>query len=92
MRPQEATTSAVWDSMPLEARAFVSAMENEPKRPGRAEPAAKNSTVTPTSRPMSPTRLVRNAFNAASLLGFSSHQCPIRTKEQTPTSSQAQSS
>ena len=41
---------------------------------------------------MSPTRLVRKAFNAASLLGFSSHQCPIRAKEQTPTSSQAHNS
>ena len=37
---------------------------------------------------MSPTRLVRNALSAASELGFSSHQCPMSAKEQTPTSSQ----
>ena len=51
-------------------------------------PAAKYNTITPTIRPMSPTRLVRNAFSAALLFSFSSHQCPISTKEQTPTSSQ----
>ena len=37
---------------------------------------------------MSPTRLVMNALRAASLLAFSSHQWPMSTKEQTPTSSQ----
>ena len=49
--------------------------------------AAKNSTVMPTRRPTSPTRLVRKAFMAASVFGFSSHQCPMSAKEQTPTSS-----
>ena len=38
---------------------------------------------------MSPTRLVRNALSAASLLALSSHQWPISTKEQTPTNSHA---
>ena len=42
----------------------------------------------PMSRPMSPTRLVRNALSAASVFAFSSHQWPIRANEQTPTSSQ----
>ena len=42
----------------------------------------------PTSRPMSPTRLVRNALSAASEFGFSSHQWPMSTNEQRPTSSQ----
>ncbi len=40
------------------------------------------------SRPMSPTRLVRKALSAASEFGLSSHQCPMRANEQTPTSSQ----
>ena len=30
--------------------------------------------ITPVSSPMSPVRVVRNAFSAASLFGFSSHQ------------------
>ena len=51
-------------------------------------PAAKNRTITPMSRPTSPTRLVRNAFSAASEFGFSSHQCPMSTNEHRPTSSQ----
>ena len=41
---------------------------------------------------MSPTRLVRKAFSAASELSRSSHQWPISTKEHTPTSSQATNS
>ena len=51
-------------------------------------PAAKNMMITPMIRPMSPTRLVRKALRAASVLGLSSHQCPMSTNEQTPTSSQ----
>ena len=38
-------------------------------------------------RPTSPTRLVRKALRAASVLRFSSHQCPMSTNEHTPTSS-----
>ena len=38
--------------------------------------------------PTSPTRLTMNALLAASQLGFSSYQKPIRRYEQTPTSSQ----
>ncbi len=48
--------------------------------------------ITPQMRPTSPTRLVRKALSAASLLGFSSHQWPIRTNEQTPTNSHRHSS
>ena len=44
--------------------------------------------IMPTIRPMSPTRLVRNALRAASEFGFSSHQCPMSANEQRPTSSQ----
>ena len=51
-------------------------------------PAAKKVMMTPMMRPMSPTRLVRKAFSAASVFFFSSHQWPIRANEQTPTSSQ----
>ena len=42
----------------------------------------------PTSRPMSPVRVVQNALRAALELGFSSHQCPISTNEQRPMISQ----
>ena len=48
----------------------------------------KNNVIIPTSRPTSPTRLVMNALRAASEFGFSSHQCPMSTNEQRPTSSQ----
>ena len=48
--------------------------------------------ITPQISPMSPVRVVRNAFRAASELGFSSHQCPISMNEQRPTSSQPTSS
>src|SRR6478735_8934924 len=51
-------------------------------------PAAKNVMITPMISPTSPTRLVRNALRAASELFLSSHQWPISTNEQTPTSSQ----
>jgi hypothetical protein len=51
--------------------------------------APKNRMITPMISPMSPTRLVRNALSAASVFGFSSHQWPMSTNEQRPTSSQA---
>ncbi len=51
-------------------------------------PAAKKVRITPIISPTSPTRLVRNALSDASVLRCSSHQCPMSTKEQTPTSSQ----
>ena len=44
--------------------------------------------ITPQIRPTSPTRLVMNALRAASEFGFSSHQWPMSTNEQRPTSSQ----
>ncbi len=65
-------------------------MLNEPTPVARC--TMKNVMITPVSRPMSPVRVVRNAFSAASLLGFSSHQWPISMNEQTPTSSQPTSS
>jgi hypothetical protein len=37
-------------------------------------PAAKNTTMMPMIRPVSPTRLVMNALRAASEFFFSSHQ------------------
>jgi len=55
-------------------------------------PAPKNRMITPMIRPTSPTRLVRKALTAASELGLSSHQWPMSTNEQSPTSSQAVSS
>ena len=55
-------------------------------------PAAKNVTITPSSRPMSPVRVVRNALRAAFVFGFSSHQCPMSMKEHRPTSSQPERS
>ena len=44
--------------------------------------------LTPTSRPTSPTRTVKNAFNAARALGSSSHQWPMSRNEQRPMISQ----
>ncbi len=51
-------------------------------------PEAPNMIAVPTIRPMSPTRTVRNALSAASLLARSSHQCPISKNEQRPMISQ----
>ncbi len=79
-RQQAATSRAVWLMVPSRAAVLISRMSKVP-------PAAQNSVITPTIRPTSPTRLVMNALSAASLLAFSSHQWPISTKEQTPTSS-----
>ena len=66
-RQSEATRSVPWPISPLAAIVLIVVMSKVP-------PAAKNSTITPTRRPMSPTRLVRKAFSAASEFGFSSHQ------------------
>ena len=51
-------------------------------------PLAKYSVLMPTSSPMSPVRVVKNALSAASELAFSSHQWPISMNEQTPMPSQ----
>ncbi len=51
-------------------------------------PVPKNRIDTPTSRPMSPVRVVKKAFSAARALGYSSHQCPISMNEHRPMSSQ----
>ena len=50
--------------------------------------APKKRMAMPTSRPMSPTRTVKNAFSAAPALASSSHQCPISMNEQRPMISQ----
>ena len=42
----------------------------------------------PTSRPMSPTRTVKNALSAARALASSSHQWPMSMNEQRPMISQ----
>src|SRR6478736_976471 len=81
MRQHDATSNRWWLMPPLLAWMLMSRIEND-------WPAAKNRMITPTIRPMSPTRLVMNALRAASEFGFSSHQWPINAKEQTPTNSQ----
>ena len=81
IRQHDARRRSPWEIPPSAARMFMSRIE-------KVLPAAKNRMITPMSRPMSPTRLVRNAFSAASEFGLSSHQCPMSTNEQTPTNSQ----
>ena len=83
VRQAAATTRAVWLTPPCTIVLLIVIVSNV-----LPPPAAKNRVIIPTSRPTSPTRLVRKALRAASLLGFSSHQWPIRANEQTPTSSQ----
>ncbi len=83
MRQAAATTRAVWPTVPCTIASLIFTVSKV-----LPPPAAKNSVLTPMSRPTSPTRLVRNAFRPASELGFSSHQWLMRTNEQTPTSSQ----
>ena len=80
-RAQAPTSKARWVISPERAIRLISSTE-------KVWSAAKNSTATPMSSPMSPTLLVKKALRAASELGFSSHQCPMSTNEQTPTSSQ----
>ena len=65
---------------------FSATMLNEPTPVARC--TMKNVMITPVSKPISPVRVVRNAFSAASLFGFSSHQWPMSTNEHMPTSSQ----
>src|SRR3990167_6123740 len=52
----------------------------------------KNAITTPIIKPISPVRVVKNAFRAADELECSSHQCPISINEHNPTSSQPISS
>ena len=84
IRQSDATVNAVFDTVPAAAAPAMSGIENV-----LAAPAVKNRMIIPISRPMSPTRLVRKALSAASLLFLSSHQWPMSANEQTPTSSQA---
>ena len=51
-------------------------------------PEPKYSIDTPIIRPTSPTRTVQNAFSAATLFAFSSHQWPMSMNEQRPMISQ----
>ena len=80
-RHSDATTSAVWLTSPVLMRSLRVSVSKVP-------PAAKNRIDTPTSSPMSPTRLVKKALRAASEFSLCSHQWPISTNEHTPTSSQ----
>ena len=84
-RHAEAATSAVWLTSPATMRELT-------VRVSKAPPAAKNRMLMPTSRPTSPTRLVRKALRAASELALASHQWPMSTNEHTPTSSSPRSS
>ncbi len=79
------TSSAVSPISPSRARKLMRFMSN-------VWPAAKNSVTMPTSRPMSPVRVVRNAFRAAFEFSCFSHQCPISMKLQRPIISQPKSS
>ncbi len=72
--------STVWEASGDSAQRLVARML---KLPG-----PKNRIEMPTSRPMSPVRVVQNALSAALELGFSSHQCPISANEQRPMISQ----
>ncbi len=58
----------------------------------KVRPARKNVMTSPINRPMSPVRVVKNAFRAASELALSSHQCPISMNEHTPMPSHPSSS
>ena len=80
-----ANSRRVWGIFPATAAALIFSMS-------KVWPARKNVMVMPMSRPMSPVRVVKNAFRAASELGLSSHQWPINMNEQTPIPSQPSSS
>src|SRR5664279_3512172 len=67
IRQHDATSSAVWLVWPEFARVLMSMMF-------QVCPDEKNRMIMPIIRPISPTRLVRNALSAASELGLSSHQ------------------
>ena len=79
------TTSAVRPMSPLMAAKLMSFMSN-------VMPAAKNRVTMPTSRPMSPVRVVRNALRAALEFSCFSHQWPINMKLHRPISSHPNSS
>src|SRR3954451_6194710 len=76
----EAAIRMLCEMSPDSAAWFVSAMLKLP-------PAAKNRIEMPTSRPMSPVRVVKNALRAASEFGCSSHQCPMSMNEHRPIAS-----
>ena len=84
MSATDATSMRPWSACGLSAYSLILPMSKVL--------AAKKQTMTPIIRPTSPVRVVRNAFNAASEFGFSSHQWPMSMNEQTPTSSQPTSS
>ena len=85
-----ATKMTVEFGSPDSAHAEIPRMEN-PDRPRFVvvqSLAAKNSMLMPTSKPTSPVRTVKNAFNAARLLAPSSHQWPMSMNEHRPMISQ----
>jgi hypothetical protein len=88
MRHSDATSRRRWSIWPVLASVLIRRMSKLPTRPRASSPAAKYRMIMPTSRPTSPTRLVRKALRAALEFGFSSHQWPISANEQSPTSSQ----
>jgi hypothetical protein len=83
-RAAAAATSAVRPISPAIAISLIWAMS-------KLRSAAKNRIEMPTSRPMSPVRVVRNALRAAFEFGFSSHQWPMSMNEHRPISSQPNS-
>ena len=74
-------SNAQWVIRPWTASSLIRCASN-------VRPAAKNRIDTPTSSPTSPTRVVKNAFRAASEMSCCSHQWPISMKEQRPMISQ----
>src|SRR6478736_2133515 len=78
--------TSVCPTVGFDAARLTSTILNEPCPVARS--TIQYVMTTPTSSPMSPVRVVRNALSAASELGFSSHQCPINMNEHRPTSSQ----
>ena len=79
-----ATTRTVLLIVPFNAFSLIAAIS-------KVLPAAKNKMMMPMRRPISPVRVVKNAFSAALVLFGSSHQCPMSRNEQRPMSSQPNS-
>ncbi len=94
MQPMNSATAAhsstVWLASPDSAQPEIAWMLNpDVPRCSRAQVSTpKYRMMTPTSRPTSPTRTVRNAFTAARALGSSSHQWPMSMNEHRPMISQ----
>ena len=79
-RQMAPASSSEWLAPLLSAYSLIAVMLNVP--------AAKNMMMMPIIKPMSPVRVVRNAFSAAAEFAPSSQKCPISANEQRPTPSQ----